>query len=367
MKKRTFLARVFVLTMLFALVLFQHRIRVGVQRHLAEAAESEPPGDVYARLTRAPYFSYQRPYTTDSPWNTPIPAGAEADWFSQWRIATLADTPTEGRLSLDSSRYTFTVYYADAETPRYTVPCVRYSCTVTLEDHTRHPRRLRSVPIPDEAQPSPGDDLMIIVDTVTGEEYGLYHPTRTEDGWQVDTAYSYSVYYDGAPASFGARAAGTPYLAGLVRPQEIREGRINHALAFGYPHVSDTTCVYPASKLDDGTRGGFTLPLGARLQLNPDLTEEDFDRMGLSETGKIIARALQEYGMILVEYSGAPKIYVEDLTNNPTAADSWDDNELKLRTWTLSKLPHTEFRVLALPDAAWNPFAPITFHGDCYR
>ena len=38
----------------------------------------------------------------------------------------------------------------------------------------------------------------------------------------------------------------------------------------------------------------FAIPEGARLQLDPSLTEKDFDRMGLDRTGKIIAQGVAE-------------------------------------------------------------------------
>src|SRR5439155_10943245 len=123
----------------------------------------------------------------------------------------------------------------------------------------------------------------------------------------------------------------------------------------------------PASKLDDGTEWLMSLPLGARLQLNPALTDADFDKMGLGSTAKIIARAMQTYGMILVDYAGAPKIYVEDLTNNPLAKESWQDPDLRLRTWALSKIPVQEFHVMALPNSYSNPFAAGLYHGDWYN
>lgn len=348
----------FVLGFVFAKPSLQNHLRY----HREQAALALAP-----RELRAIYDPQQRPYTPSSPWNTPIAADPVYDRFSEQRIATLADTISEGKFSLKADRFTFTVYYADETTPRHHIRCVVYRCTVVQDHDTRHPRILRDVPIPDDAQPSPGDDLMIVVDTTTGAEYGLYHPRRIEGSWEVDNAYSYSVFYDGVPSNIGARAAGLPYLAGLVRPHEIERGYIDHALAFGYPHITRTKCVYPASKLDDGTNWAMSIPLGARLQLNPALTDADFDAMGLNRAGKIMARAMQDYGLILVDYAGAPKIYLEDITNNPEINQRWQEGDLRLREWALSEIPYTEFKVLALPDAFSNPFAEALYHGDCYK
>jgi hypothetical protein len=363
-------ARLMGLLIVAGFVLIPPRLLINMRNGITPWGDSAPLSIQTSGGQRnliAMYDPQKRPYTPASPWNTPLAANPLYDVFSAQRIATLADTVSEGKFSLDAERYTFTVYYADATTPRYDLTCAHSRCTVVLEESTRHSNILRHVPIPDGAQPSVGDEQMIIIDTTTGEEYGLYRPEKTSEGWHADNAYSYSVFYDGAPASIGARAAGVPYLAGLVRPYEIRRGYIDHTLAFGYPHLSRTKCVYPASKLDDGTNWAMSLPLGARIQLNPALTEADFEAMGLGSTAKILARAMQTYGMILVDYAGASKIYVEDLKNNPLTQESWEDDDLRLRTWALSKIPYNEFRVLALPNGYINPFAAALYHGDCYN
>ncbi len=110
----------------------------------------------------------------------------------------------------------------------------------------------------------------------------------------------------------------------------------------------------------------YAIPEGARLQLDPTLTEVDFDSIGLNRTGKIIARAMQEYGMFLVDTSGRTKLLVEDLTNNPSATQKWTDPELNLTDKTISNIPITSFRVLEFPPAYWDPSADSYDHGDCF-
>ena len=109
----------------------------------------------------------------------------------------------------------------------------------------------------------------------------------------------------------------------------------------------------------------FAIPEGARLQLDPSLTDADFDRMGLDSAGKIIARALQEYGMILVDTSGSFKMYVEDLVNNPYAREAWTDPDLNLAKESLYSIPSTAFRVLELPPGYWEPSETAVYHGKC--
>ena len=64
------------------------------------------------------------------------------------------------------------------------------------------------------------------------------------------------------PIGFNSRGAGVPYLAGLVRPAEVRRGRIEHALAFGCREPG-SLFVVPATK-SDGAGAFPALPEGAR-------------------------------------------------------------------------------------------------------
>jgi hypothetical protein len=126
----------------------------------------------------------------------------------------------------------------------------------------------------------------------------------------------------------------------LVRKWEIDAGRIDHALAFAY-HAPSPEFVYPASKSDGGNFGGVAgvdVPEGSRLQLNPALTDADFQAMGLNAPARVIARAMQQYGMYVIDNSGSSKIYVED---KRTAG--WDTS---VNRGMLSAIPWSQFRVV---------------------
>jgi hypothetical protein len=217
------------------------------------------------------------------------------------------------------------------------------------------------VPIPAGAQASAGSDAqIIIIDTVTGTEYDLWQVRQDGSGWSASNGSVYNIYWDGMPARYGSRGAGVPYYAGLIRPWEIAAGRIDHAIAFAYPSPANGVCVWPASKTDGNSGSGNAIPEGARLQLDPSLTNADFAAWGLDRTGSIIARALQQYGMILIDVSGRPKIYAENLVANPEATYSWHDPAIRLSANTVSAIPHTAFRVLDLPNGGGS-------HGQCLR
>ena len=79
--------------------------------------------------------------------------------------------------------------------------------------------------------------------------------------------------------------------------------------------------------------------MGERLQLNPDL-----DSFDLTEPERVVARALQEYGMIFVENCavGCNSVYFESLEDK---SESWGRLGGDLLP-DLRKIPLSEFRVV---------------------
>lgn len=326
----------------------------------APASPAAPTSPARPDLTR------QRPYSPDSPWNTPIGPAPKYDPRSEEMVATIA-LKAQGRITADASNYSYTLYFVDSSTPRWDIPCTRYKCTVFKPDGALRTDMLPNVPLPADAAPSSGTDLQaIVVDTSTYAEYNLWGLERTADGWTSRNGSIYDIRLDATPTNFGSRGAGVPYYAGLIRPWEIVQGQIDHAIAFAYPYPAEDRCVYPASKTDGNSALPEAIPEGARLQLDPALTEADFDRMGLDRTGKIIARALQQYGMILINYAGRPKINIENLEDNPSTTQRWSDPDLNLPFDVIANIPYTSFRVIALPPAYWNPAPDSPMHGKCY-
>ena len=305
------------------------------------------------------------PYTKTSIWNTPIGSSPRYDPHSAEMITNLVFAH-DGKI-ITPGTFNYPVYFADANTPRWNIPCKIYKCTVASPNgEVIRTDMVEDVPILPDAQPAPDTDgRMIIIDTVTFAEYDLWRAERVETGWSAGNVSVYSILWDGTPTRHSSRGAGVPSYAGLVRPWEIQQGRIEHVLAFGYTEPAEGKCVFPASKTDGVSRLPFAIPEGAHLQLDPSLTEKDFEQMGLDRTGRIIARALQEYGMILVDHSGSFKIYLEDLANNPYAKQKWTDPELNLSTETLSSIPYTSFRVLELPPGYWGSSENTVYHGKC--
>jgi hypothetical protein len=271
----------------------------------ADTDASEDP----TPAVRAPSWSVSRPYSDDSPWNTPLDDDIAVHPRSAELIERIGD-----ELTSDTSQYTLPVYEVDGDTPRAPVRVVHLFSDV-VDDGTAVDRRQEAtveVPIPEGAVAAAGTDAQIVIlDTDTGEEWGFWQLEPEGDGYVATNGYRYHLGWNGVPPDgFGSRGAGVTYLAGLIRPESIEAGRIEHAIAFAYPTPSPEH-VFPATKSDGGGDADIDLPEGARLRLDPSLTEDELAELGLDDQGLMIARALQEYGMILIDVAGRPKIYAE--------------------------------------------------------
>lgn len=251
-----------------------------------------------------------RLFSPQSPFNVRIARGVPADPRSAQYVPGLLTAARHRGFTIAAYHWSVPVYYALRSTPRKPV---RLTATWS------HGRALAGVPIPPAARPdSQSDAHMMILDRTRGCEYDFWGARANPDGsWSalwgnaIPMAGS-GVYPDGA----SARASGFALGAGLIFPRDFRRGRIDHALYFSYPYTKAGGPVFPATWSDgrpDSERGHATgspplpggalpLPEGARLQLDPGL---DLRPWNLNPWQRMVARALQRYGMILGDTGGA--------------------------------------------------------------
>jgi hypothetical protein len=253
--------------------------------------------------------SCARPYSPSSPWNTPISGRA--------RYADGLKVP--GPLTSDPTQYTYPVYRVNSNTARRSLRVDGVYSNVTNGG-----RRLSvlngvtlRIPIPASAMAAAGSDAQVVIlNPATGDEWGAWQVRRDGRGFRAENAYHYNTRWSGVPprtsegSPFGSRGAGVPYLAGLVRPCEIARRRIDHALAFAYDSPSGQH-VYPATKSDGTGSGPSALPEGTRLQLNPSASAARIRSWGCRRACFVVARALQRYGMFVIDASGRPKVMFE--------------------------------------------------------
>ena len=294
--------------------------------------------------TPAPAGACRTPYPRSRPGNTPVPRGAARDRREATYLASLEDST----LTSDPLQYTYPVYEVGPGTPRERVELSGFFSHVSDGGRRlefRQEPTLR-IPIPNGAVEADGDDAQIIlVHRRTGEEWGFFHADKEADGvWRAENGYHYDVDWDAVPPPsergnpFGSRGAGVPYLAGLVRPCEIARGRIDHALAFAYDYPS-RRYVFPATKSDGIGSTRTDLPEGSRLQLDPTLGADEIGAWGCDGPCLVIARALQRYGMYVIDNAGRPKVMLE--YEGTAGWDGLVDDD------TVSPIPFSAFRVIA--------------------
>lgn len=197
----------------------------------------------------------------------------------------------------------------------------------------------RGVPI--EGGPrADGDRHVLLVDRDSCRLYELfaaYPPRSGSRRWRAGSGAVWSLRSNRLrPAGWtSADAAGLPIFPGLARYDEVRRGVIDHALRFTAPRTR-RAYLYPARHLasSDGDR---SLPaMGVRVRL-----KRSVDVARLPRQARVVARALQRYGMILAD-NGSPW-YVSGAPDR-----HWDNDALH----ALGRLRGRDFEVVdtrALP------------------
>ncbi|MFN2469768.1 MAG: hypothetical protein ABR583_02045 [Gaiellaceae bacterium] len=155
---------------------------------------------------------------------------------------------------------------------------------------------------------SDGDRHAIVVDRDACRLYELFALRRTAAGWRAGSGAIWSLGSNRLrPAGWtSADAAGLPILPGLARYDEVKRGRIDHALRFT---VSRTrrAYVWPARHFASSSTDPSLPPMGLRVRL-----EASFDVRPFPPQARVVLVALKRYGMIVSDngsdwfVSGAP-------------------------------------------------------------
>lgn len=197
-------------------------------------------------------------------------------------------------------------------TPLYRVPedqpRVRVRLDITTSKGAKALRRaFASVPMPRNAKPAPGNDGHLTVwQPSTDRLWEFFHAHREGGVWHADwggaiqhvsksPGYYTASAWPGATRNWGATATSLPIIGGTILLDELKRGRIDHALALNLPAPRSGEFAWPAQR-SDGTGPPTALPEGARIRLDPTVNVAD---LGLSKLGRTIARAAQRYGMVV--------------------------------------------------------------------
>jgi hypothetical protein len=313
--------------------------------------------------------SPRRFFSDSSFWNTPLAASPEIDPKNAHFVSLLKQEPSGG-FGINLHKWTIPVYEVDETTPRYRVAKhalkagEKESWDSTRETFGHGPGFDDGVPIPKAAVPDPEEDAhFAVVDWKARRAWDTWGFRVKPDGtFESNTGMTYALDGDGVfrtdefPVVNGesihfhgpSRASGVPAIAGLILYDEVLAGEIRHKLACAIRFPAFQEFVFPAAWTDGPVPGG--IPEGAVIQLDPALDLSSFD---LLPGEKVVARAAQRYGMVVVDYADGGTLYGEGLWGQP--GRSWK-GVLRDHGAGLDRIGAEHYRVLRLP--------PVTRKGD---
>ena len=172
-------------------------------------------------------------------------------------------------------------------------------------------------PIPASAKIEAGADAHVLVASGDCHLYELYGAARKGSGWTARSGAVFNLRSDALrPAGWtSADAAGLPILPGLVRPDEIAAGHIDHALRFTVSK-SQRGYINPATHAAGSTSSPDVPPMGARFRL-----KASFDLSHYTGASRIILQALKTYGMFVAD--NGSNWYLSGATYT-----GWNDDDL---------------------------------------
>jgi hypothetical protein len=188
--------------------------------------------------------------------------------------------------------------------------------------------KLDDVPLsPRMVGSSDSDAHAIVVDAKRNREYDLFRLRRDGGQWAAGAGVVLQLdgsgWYDGTYCvkrlcgPWGARASSAALGGGLIRPSEIKQDVVPHALACAAPKQLIGPPVPPATT-SDGTGGRGAMPMGSRLQLDPSI---EVGALGLESGEAAIARALQRFGAYIVDSTDAYTFAC--FASNSSTLDPW--------------------------------------------
>jgi hypothetical protein len=264
------------------------------------------------------------PYDPRALFNRPIAPSAATDPRSAAVVQQLVENVSTVKATLSNSGEVPPVYVAKPSDPTYTV-------TVAGEDVEFR--------MPDGARAGGGADRPLVVLEPNHPTLGrhvelrLWQASVDEASRRISASGSGLFRYNndgkevnGQPANglpFSGQGTGSELsiLTGLIRPAEVRAGRIPHAVRFAYSRT-DMVGGYraPAVKTDQdaGARNpAGAMEMGMRLQLDRSVdcstrtVPGEAANSGATRFLRTLCRALQDYGMVVLDGSSDRVLLVE--------------------------------------------------------
>ena len=315
-----------------------------VQRWAVRAAR------VQHAVEPAPYFPSGAPWTEDV---SHAPTDPQSSAIIDW----LADHGGWGNHNRFQVDFNMRVLTADASTPR-----ARFHHGG--EWYSPDSDEISSIPLPkggglegdDSYRCNGGDCHLIVVDRAEGKLYEAFDADYADGAisatflgvWDLNRVYPPSGRGNQCTS---ADAAGLPIAPLLFNADEIAAGSINHAMRFALPpdRIQALAFVHPATHAIHSKGPELAPPMGALFRL-----KASFDMSQLTPAGRVVARALQKYGMYLSDQGNIAITAQNDVDTNTKYAD------VGFNSHSLFPLQVSDFEVVKMPLL-------ISYTGDCVR
>jgi hypothetical protein len=310
-----------------------------------DAAGGELSDETATVTTPAQVGSFPRLYAKTSFWNRPIPRGATIDPNSA-AIVAASILPTAGIATFNTNdQWGIPIAYANRVSEQYDVGCLYFGCGTQVLFR-----------IPRYAQPNiEHDGKLVVVDPALNVELDMgraaYDPVA--DTWTSGSRYTTPSNGWGAMCGMGQRCSGVlmsglDQFGGVIRPEEIAQGHIDHALALVAPYWRSTVVACPAVKWSGGFDDPNAIPMSARIQLDPAF---DVDGQTWPQWQKIVAKALQRYGAYVTD-AGSDRLDIRGEAILDRGYDPWANVGVpsELGQASLNALPWDRVWVLTITE-----------------
>lgn len=260
---------------------------------LVGRADGGPSGSQFPAVAKL-----SRLWASSSPFNRPLPSNLAVVPQSAGWVAALATQAVAG-VYVNSQYWTTPVYHASASTPN--------ASFYVANRHTS----LR-VPFDPAWKPDQTSDASIaIMDDRTGCLYEMSLVNPTAHTANAEATFNV-VYGSGVHSRLGVSGSSLAFLGGLIRPQDIASGTIQHALRLSTP-LNSPEYVAPAMSSDGSHPGG--IPEGQLVRLDPTL---DLSQFNLDPFQRMVAKALQTYGAYDADSAGGLTVAAENTLDGST-------------------------------------------------
>lgn len=168
-----------------------------------------------------------------------------------------------------------------------------------------------SIHIPSYAASSNGsygtsswDGWLVVVNTDDATVKSLWRADKSSGTWKADCGGVFPLHGNGFNRTAGVgNGAGASAGAGMVTIEELRAGRVPHALYLTSNSVAGGNAhVEPATKSDGQGDNGGHLTMGQRLYLDPAVPCQTLSGASVGE--KLVCRAMQEFGAYVLDSTG---------------------------------------------------------------